>query len=53
MMRSGTTWEVAEACAYLAGPGAAFVTGEVLNVAGGSQLWGETWTIERPEYFRV
>lgn len=53
MMRIGTTWEVAEACAYLAGPGAAFVTGEVLNVAGGSQLWGETWTIERPEYFRV
>jgi len=53
MMRIGTTWEVAEACAYLAGPSAAFVTGEVLNVAGGSQLWGETWTIERPEYFRV
>jgi citronellol/citronellal dehydrogenase len=52
MMRNGTTWEVAEACAYLAGPGAAFVTGEVLNVAGGSQLWGETWTIERPEYFK-
>jgi citronellol/citronellal dehydrogenase len=52
MMRNGTTWEVAEACAYLAGPGAAFVTGEVLHVAGGSQLWGETWTIERPEYFK-
>lgn len=51
MMRNGTTWEVAEACAYLAGPGAAFVTGEVLNVAGGSQLWGETWTIDRPDYF--
>jgi citronellol/citronellal dehydrogenase len=53
MMRTGTTWEVAEACAYLAGPGAAFVTGEVLNIAGGSQLWGETWTIDRPEYFAV
>jgi NAD(P)-dependent dehydrogenase (short-subunit alcohol dehydrogenase family) len=52
MMRTGSTWEVAEACAYLAGPGACFVTGEVLNVAGGSQLWGETWTIERPEYFK-
>jgi citronellol/citronellal dehydrogenase len=52
MMRNGTTWEVAEACAYLAGPGAAFVTGEVLNVAGGSQLWGETWTIEQPDYFK-
>jgi NAD(P)-dependent dehydrogenase (short-subunit alcohol dehydrogenase family) len=51
MMRNGTTWEVAEACAYLAGAGAAFVTGEVLHVAGGSQLWGETWTIDRPDYF--
>lgn len=51
MMRNGTTWEVAEACAYLAGPGAAFVTGEVLNVAGGAQLWGETWTVDRPDYF--
>ena len=53
MMRNGTTWEVAEACAYLGGPAGAFVTGEVLNVAGGSQLWGETWTIEKPDYFKV
>jgi citronellol/citronellal dehydrogenase len=53
MKRNGSTWEVAEACAYLAGPAAAFVTGEVLNVAGGSQLWGETWTIDKPDYFKV
>jgi citronellol/citronellal dehydrogenase len=53
MMRNATTWEVAEACAYLAGPAAAYVTGEVLNVAGGAQLWGETWTIEKPDYFKV
>lgn len=51
MMRVGTTWDVAEACAYLGGPAGRFVTGEVLNVAGGSQLWGETWTIPRPDYF--
>jgi citronellol/citronellal dehydrogenase len=51
MMRTASSWEVAEACAYLAGPAASFVTGEVLHVAGGSQLWGETWTIERPAYF--
>ncbi|GGF52493.1 short-chain dehydrogenase [Azorhizobium oxalatiphilum] len=53
MMRNGSTWEVAEACAYLGGPAGGFVTGEVLHVAGGSQLWGETWTIEKPDYFRV
>lgn len=53
MKRNGSTWEVAEACAYLAGPGAAYVTGDVLHVAGGAQLWGETWTIDKPDYFKV
>lgn len=53
MMRNGTTWEIAEACAYLGGPAGGFVTGEVLNVAGGSQLWGEAWTIAKPDYFKV
>jgi citronellol/citronellal dehydrogenase len=53
MMRAGTAWEVAEACVYLAGPAAEYVTGETLHVAGGAQLWGETWTIPRPDYFRT
>ncbi len=53
MMRTGTAWEVAEACAYLGGAGADYVTGETLHVAGGSQLWGETWTIPRPDYFKT
>ena len=51
MMRAGTAWEVAEACAYLGGAGAEYVTGETLHVAGGAQLWGDTWTIPRPDYF--
>ena len=53
MMRAGQAWEVAEACAYLGGAGAEYVTGETLHVAGGSQLWGETWTIRRPDYFKT
>ena len=53
MMRAGQAWEIAEACAYLGGAGADYVTGETLHVAGGSQLWGETWTIPRPDYFRT
>jgi citronellol/citronellal dehydrogenase len=53
MMRAGTAWEIAEACAYLGGAGAGYVTGETLHVAGGSQLWGETWTIARPDYFKA
>ncbi|HMN71136.1 MAG TPA: SDR family NAD(P)-dependent oxidoreductase [Rhodoblastus sp.] len=51
MLRAGGPWEVAEACAYLAGSAAEYVTGETLHVAGGAQLWGETWTIPRPGYF--
>jgi len=53
MKRVGTAWEIAEACVYLAGPASAFITGEVLNVSGGSQLWGETWAIPKPDYFKV
>ncbi|WP_422026483.1 SDR family oxidoreductase [Roseovarius sp.] len=52
MMRNGSPWEVAETCAYLAGPASAYVTGEVVHVAGGGQHWGETWTTGKPDYFR-
>ncbi len=52
MMRVGSPWDVAEACVFLAGPSAKFVTGETLTVDGGSQLWGETWTTGKPAYFR-
>jgi citronellol/citronellal dehydrogenase len=52
MKRAGSAWEIAEACMYLGGPSGAFVTGELLTVDGGSQLWGETWTIGEPEYFK-
>jgi 3-oxoacyl-[acyl-carrier protein] reductase len=33
--RLGTTEDVAEAVAFLAGPGAAYITGVVLNISGG------------------
>jgi citronellol/citronellal dehydrogenase len=52
MMRVGSSWDIAEACAYLGGPAAGYVTGEVLTVDGGGQLWGETWTIPKPDYFK-
>jgi 3-oxoacyl-[acyl-carrier protein] reductase len=35
LMRIGAPREVAEAAFFLAGDGAAFITGEVLNVNGG------------------
>jgi len=51
MMRVGSPWDIAEACAYLSASSGNYVTGETLTVDGGGQLWGETWTIAKPEYF--
>ena len=51
MMRVGSAWDIAEASVFLAGPSAKFVTGETLTVDGGGQLWGETWTTGKPDYF--
>ena len=51
MMRPGNAWDIAQASAYLIAASGNFVTGEVLTVDGGGQLWGETWTIARPDYF--
>jgi citronellol/citronellal dehydrogenase len=52
MKRFGDVQDVADACCYLAGPSGKFITGEVITVDGGNQLWGEQWTAGRPEYFR-
>jgi citronellol/citronellal dehydrogenase len=52
MMRAGTAWDIAEACVYLGGPSGKFVSGEVLTIDGGGNLWGETWTIGKPDYFK-
>jgi citronellol/citronellal dehydrogenase len=52
MLRAGSPWDIAEASVYLAGPSGKFITGETLTVDGGGQLWGETWTTGKPEYFR-
>ena len=51
MMRAGSPWDIAEATVYLTAPSGKFVTGETLTVDGGGQLWGETWTTGKPEYF--
>jgi citronellol/citronellal dehydrogenase len=52
LKRLGDAFDVAEACVYLAAPSGKYVTGETLSVDGGSRLWGELWTIPKPEYFR-
>jgi citronellol/citronellal dehydrogenase len=45
--------DVAEACVYLAAPSGRFITGTVLTVDGGGEMWGEFWPLGRPDYFRV
>jgi citronellol/citronellal dehydrogenase len=51
MQRFGTARDVADAVTYLIGPSGSFVTGEVMVVDGGNQVWGDQWTIPRPDYF--
>lgn len=50
--RPAAPLEVAEGCIYLALPSSRFVTGEVLTIDGGQQLWGDVWAVSKPDYFR-
>jgi citronellol/citronellal dehydrogenase len=51
MRHAGDEWDVAEAIVYLAAPSGKFITGEVVTVDGGQQLWGEPWPAGRPAAF--
>lgn len=53
MRRVGDAQDIAEAVCYLAAPSGKFITGEVLTVDGGQQLWGDLWPTGRPDYFRI
>jgi citronellol/citronellal dehydrogenase len=53
MKRFGEVEDIANAVCLLAGDGGGFVTGEVLHVDGGNHIWGDQWTIPRPDYFKV
>lgn len=52
MKHAGQLQDIAEAVVYLTAPSGAFVTGELLTVDGGGSLWGETWAIAKPDYFK-
>ncbi|MCC7151940.1 MAG: SDR family oxidoreductase, partial [Rubrivivax sp.] len=51
MLHAGDVQDIAQAVAWLAGPGAA-MNGESLNVDGGMPLWGEFWPAGRRDYFK-
>lgn len=53
MFRVGDVQDIAEACAYLAAPSGKFITGEVITIDGGQQLWGDPWALGRPEGFKL
>jgi citronellol/citronellal dehydrogenase len=53
LRRVGDVQDVAEACVYLSAPSAKFITGSVLTVDGGAEVWGEFWPLGRPDAFRV
>lgn len=51
--RFGDVRDVADAVCYLAGPSGSFITGSVITVDGGNEIWGDQWTIPRPDWFNV
>lgn len=51
MKRFGSPWDVAQGCVYLSGDSGGFITGEVITIDGGGQLWGDLWMAGRPDYF--
>lgn len=53
MLRPGDEWDVAEAVVYMAAPSGKFITGEVLNIDGGQQMWGDPWPTGRPKEFVI
>ena len=53
MLHSGDAMDIAEAVIYMSAPSGKFVTGEVLTVDGGQQLWGDVWPYSKPEWTKV
>ncbi len=52
--RLGSVHDVAQTVAYLGSPLASgYVTGDVVHVAGGGQIWGEYWALGKPDYFKI
>lgn len=49
LKRLGTSEEIAWWVALLASPAGDFVTGQIIAVDGGKQLWGDYWVIPDPE----
>ncbi len=53
MHKVGDAWDVAEGVVYLSAPSAKFITGEMLVIDGGMQMWGNAWPGGVPDWFKV
>jgi len=53
MLSAGDEWDIAQGVAYMAAPSGKFITGEVLTIDGGQQMWGDPWPTGRPDYFKI
>jgi NAD(P)-dependent dehydrogenase (short-subunit alcohol dehydrogenase family) len=54
MRRYGDAYDIAQAVLYVGLPiTGKFITGEVLVVDGGNQMWGDVWPGGIPDWFRV
>ncbi len=53
MKRFGQAEEIADTVCMVGGQGGSFMTGEVVHVDGGNQIWGDQWTIAKPDYFKI
>lgn len=52
MLRLGDVLDIAQGVVYLAAASGRYITGEVLHIYGGRQMWGDDWPDGIPEHFR-
>ncbi|WP_250528488.1 SDR family oxidoreductase [Caballeronia sp. GAWG2-1] len=53
MKHAGEIPDISEGITYLASDASKFITGEVLTIDGGQQLWGDPWFAGRPKYYEL
>jgi NAD(P)-dependent dehydrogenase (short-subunit alcohol dehydrogenase family) len=52
MRALGDAWDIAQAAVYLCSDAAKFITGEIVHVDGGMQMWGNTFPLGVPEHLK-
>ncbi|MCY4394006.1 MAG: SDR family oxidoreductase [Rhodospirillaceae bacterium] len=53
LRRLGDPWDIAEGVVYLSAASGNFITGELLAIDGGFQMWGNPWPGGVPDHFNV